>query len=178
MVARVTHYRIRPGKLEEFTATVQSLTTAMDKLKGFRVLLVLRGDQSSGQEAMAMSIWDSVENMKDSDSDSFYYHVVSKFDWLLRELLADARTGSHGQQIRKLLTTPPADSSAEILLDRSCLRHIYPHRGTLLPAPAAEPSVGMNSGDSLECQALPSCCVKSPTSSPFSRRSSSAPSFL
>jgi heme-degrading monooxygenase HmoA len=78
MVARVTHYRIRPGKLEEFTATVQSLTTAMDKLKGFRVLLVLRGDQSSGQEAMAMSIWDSVENMKDSDSDSFYYHVVSK----------------------------------------------------------------------------------------------------
>jgi heme-degrading monooxygenase HmoA len=78
MVARVTHYRIRPGKLEEFTATVQTLTAAMDKLKGFRVLLVLRGDESSGQEAMAMSIWDSVEDMKDSDSDSFYYHVVSK----------------------------------------------------------------------------------------------------
>jgi heme-degrading monooxygenase HmoA len=78
MVARVTHYRIRPGKLEEFTTTVQSLTAAMDKLKGFRVLLVLRGDESSGQEAMAMSIWDSVEDMKDTDSDSFYYHVVSK----------------------------------------------------------------------------------------------------
>jgi heme-degrading monooxygenase HmoA len=78
MVARVTHYRIRPGKLEEFTATVQSLTAAMDKLKGFRVLLVLRGDEPSGQEAMAMSIWDSVEDMKDTDSDSFYYHVVSK----------------------------------------------------------------------------------------------------
>jgi hypothetical protein len=39
---------------------------------------VLRGDEASGQEAMAMSIWDSVEDMKDSDSDSFYYHVVSK----------------------------------------------------------------------------------------------------
>jgi heme-degrading monooxygenase HmoA len=78
MVARVTHYRIRPGKLGEFSATVKSLTAAMDKLKGFRVLLVLRGDDSSGQEAMAMSIWDSVEDMKDSDSDSFYYHVVSK----------------------------------------------------------------------------------------------------
>ena len=50
MVARVTHYRIRPGKLEEFSATVQSLTAAMDKLKGFRVLLVLRGDESSGQD--------------------------------------------------------------------------------------------------------------------------------
>lgn len=78
MVARVTHYRIRPGKVEEFTATVQSLTAAMDKLKGFRVLLVLRSDESSGREAMAISIWDSTEDMKDSDSDSFYYHVVSK----------------------------------------------------------------------------------------------------
>jgi heme-degrading monooxygenase HmoA len=78
MVARVTHYRIRPGKLEEFTATVQSLTGAMDKLKGFRVLLVLRGDEAASQEVTAISTWDSVEDMKDSDSDSFYYHVVSK----------------------------------------------------------------------------------------------------
>ena len=78
MVARVTHYRIRPGKLEEFTATVQSLTGAMDKLKGFRVLLVLRGDEAASQEVTAISTWDSIEDMKDSDSDSFYYHVVSK----------------------------------------------------------------------------------------------------
>ena len=78
MVARVTHYRIRPGKLDEFTATVQSLTGAMDKLKGFRVLLVLRGDEAASQEVTANSTWDSVEDMKDSDSDSFYYHVVSK----------------------------------------------------------------------------------------------------
>jgi heme-degrading monooxygenase HmoA len=78
MVARVTHYRIRPGKLEEFTAIVQSLTGAMDKLKGFRVLLVLRGDEVASQEVTAISTWDSVEDMKDSDSDSFYYHVVSK----------------------------------------------------------------------------------------------------
>ncbi len=78
MVARVTHYRIRPGKLEEFTATVQSLTGAMDKLKGFRVLLVLLGDEAASQEVTAISTWDSIEDMKDSDSDSFYYHVVSK----------------------------------------------------------------------------------------------------
>ena len=78
MVARVTHYRIRPGKIDEFTATVQSLTGAMDKLKGFRVLLVLRGDEAASQEVTAISTWDSIEDMKDSDSDSFYYHVVSK----------------------------------------------------------------------------------------------------
>ncbi|HKD63962.1 MAG TPA: antibiotic biosynthesis monooxygenase [Candidatus Acidoferrales bacterium] len=59
MVARVTHYRIRPEKLQEFTATVQSLTAALHKLKGFRVLFVLRGDDPSSQEAMAISIWDS-----------------------------------------------------------------------------------------------------------------------
>lgn len=46
MVARVTHYRIRPGKLQEFTATVQSLTAALHKLKGFRVLFVLRRRRS------------------------------------------------------------------------------------------------------------------------------------
>jgi len=78
MVARVTHYRVRPGKIDEFTATVQSLTGAMDKLKGFRVLLVLRGDEAASQEVTAISTWDSIEDMKDSDSDSFYYHVVSK----------------------------------------------------------------------------------------------------
>jgi heme-degrading monooxygenase HmoA len=78
MIARVTHYRIRPGKLDEFTANVQSLTAAIDKLKGFRTLLVLRGDESSSQEAMAISIWESAEDMKDCDNDSFYYHVVSK----------------------------------------------------------------------------------------------------
>jgi heme-degrading monooxygenase HmoA len=78
MVARVTHYRIRPGKIDEFTATVQSLTSAMDKLKGFRVLLILRGDEAASQEVTAISTWDSIEDMKDSDSDSFYYHVVSK----------------------------------------------------------------------------------------------------
>jgi heme-degrading monooxygenase HmoA len=78
MVARITHYRIRPGKIDEFTATVQSLTSAMDKLKGFRVLLVLRGDEAASQEVTAISTWDSIEDMKDSDSDSFYYHVVSK----------------------------------------------------------------------------------------------------
>jgi heme-degrading monooxygenase HmoA len=78
MVARVTHYRVRPGKLDEFATTVQSLTSAMDKLKGFRVLLILRGDEAASQEVTAISTWDSIEDMKDSDSDSFYYHVVSK----------------------------------------------------------------------------------------------------
>jgi heme-degrading monooxygenase HmoA len=78
MVARVTHYRIRPGKIEEFTTTVKTLTAAMDKLKGFRVLLVLRGEDPTSQDAMAISVWDSADDMKDSDSNTHYYHVISK----------------------------------------------------------------------------------------------------
>jgi heme-degrading monooxygenase HmoA len=44
MVARVTHYQIRAGKIEDFVATVESLTAALDKLTGFRSLVVLRGE--------------------------------------------------------------------------------------------------------------------------------------
>jgi heme-degrading monooxygenase HmoA len=78
LVARVTHYRIREGKVDEFVATVQSLTAAMDKLKGFRVLLVLHGEDKSSREAMAISVWDSTEDLRDSDNNTFYYHLIAK----------------------------------------------------------------------------------------------------
>ncbi len=78
MVARVTHYRIREGKLAEFAATVQSLTAALDKLNGFRVLLVLRAEDLDSREAMAISIWDSALDLRNSDNNSFYYDVIAR----------------------------------------------------------------------------------------------------
>ncbi len=78
MVARVTHYRIREGKLEEFASTVQSLTAAMDKLAGFRVLLVLRGEESGSRDAMAISVWDSAVDLKNSDNNEFYYDILAR----------------------------------------------------------------------------------------------------
>ncbi len=78
MVARVTHYQIRAGKIEEFVATVESLTAAMDKLSGFRSLVVLRGEDPTSREVMAISVWESEADMKDSDNNAFYYHVISK----------------------------------------------------------------------------------------------------
>ncbi|MGA7916879.1 MAG: antibiotic biosynthesis monooxygenase [Candidatus Acidiferrales bacterium] len=78
MVARVTHYRIRPGKLEEFSATVAPLIAAMDKLAGFRVLLVLRGETDDSRDAMAISVWDSAADLKNSDNDAFYYEVLAR----------------------------------------------------------------------------------------------------
>jgi heme-degrading monooxygenase HmoA len=78
MVARLTHYRIRPGKVEEFTATVEPLIAAMDKLPGFRVLLVLRGEDPDRRDATAISVWDSAADLKNSDNDAFYYNVLAR----------------------------------------------------------------------------------------------------
>jgi len=78
MVARVTHYRIREGKLEEFASTVLSLTTAMDKQSGFRVLLVLRAEDPASRDAMAISVWDSALDLRNSDNDTFYYDVIAR----------------------------------------------------------------------------------------------------
>ena len=78
MVSRVTHYRIRPGKVEEFAATVKSLTAAMDKLPGFRVLLVLRGEDEESRDAMAISVWETAADLTNSDNDAFYYEVLAQ----------------------------------------------------------------------------------------------------
>ena len=94
MVARVTRYRIRPGKIEEFTTILQSLTAAMDELKGFRVLLILQGEKDESHDATAISVWDSAEAMKDSDSNTLYYHILSR---LLR--CCESFSPMHQQQV-------------------------------------------------------------------------------
>src|SRR5208282_283997 len=76
MIARVTRYRIRPGKVEEFAATSESLMAALDKLAGFRVLLLLRGEDPDGRDATSISVWDSVEDLKSSENNAFYYDVL------------------------------------------------------------------------------------------------------
>lgn len=78
MVARVTHYRIRSGKMDEFTAMVESLSPALDKLHGFRVLLILRGPEQDSREAMAISVWDSHDDLRDCDNNDFYYSVHAR----------------------------------------------------------------------------------------------------
>ena len=78
MVARVTQYKIRPGKLEEFISTAESLTPALDRLKGFRVLLILEGEESEAREATTISVWDSSIDLRNSDNDKFYYHAIAQ----------------------------------------------------------------------------------------------------
>jgi heme-degrading monooxygenase HmoA len=78
MVARVTHYRVRVGKVEEFTATAASLVAAMDKLNGFRGLFILRGEEPGSRDVMGLSVWDSDEDMKSSESNTYYYDVIAR----------------------------------------------------------------------------------------------------
>ena len=78
MVARITRYRIRPGKIEEFAATQQALIPAMDKLHGFRFLLILRAEDKVSREAMAISVWDTAADVKNSENDDFYYGLLAK----------------------------------------------------------------------------------------------------
>jgi heme-degrading monooxygenase HmoA len=78
MIARVTQYRIREGKVDDFAAAVKSLTPALDKLNGFRLLLILQGADPSKREATAISVWDTAEDLRNSDNDTFYYGVVAR----------------------------------------------------------------------------------------------------
>jgi heme-degrading monooxygenase HmoA len=78
MIARVTRFRIRLGKVEEFAARAEALTAAMDKLAGFRVLLILRGEEPDGRDATSISVWDSVEDLHKSENDAFYYDALAR----------------------------------------------------------------------------------------------------
>ncbi|HXW62833.1 MAG TPA: antibiotic biosynthesis monooxygenase [Candidatus Acidoferrales bacterium] len=73
MVARVTRFRIRAGKVEEFEATIEHLMASLDEAAGFRVFLLLRGDDPGGRDATSISVWDCAENMSSSENTAIYY---------------------------------------------------------------------------------------------------------
>ena len=78
MVARLTHCRIRPGKMEEFVNTAEALTPALVKLHGFRALLILQGEGKDSQDTMAISVWDSEADISNSENDEFYYKGLAQ----------------------------------------------------------------------------------------------------
>jgi len=76
MVARVTRYRIRAGKEEEFASTVEWWISHLDTLAGFQFYLLLRGEEPRDREVTAISVWDCVENMTSSENTTVYYECV------------------------------------------------------------------------------------------------------
>jgi hypothetical protein len=41
-------------------------------------LLLLRGEDPSGRDAISISVWDSAEHLKSSENDKFYYAGASR----------------------------------------------------------------------------------------------------
>lgn len=80
MQARVTQFRILPGKLEEFSAAVDSLIPLMHEQAGFKSLVVLRGDEhpSGPTEAMVITTWDSLEALRASERNLYFYRAMAR----------------------------------------------------------------------------------------------------
>jgi len=78
MHARLTQFRILPGKLEEFTRALQSMGPAIRKQRGFRALLVLRAEGGATPGGQTIAVWDSLEDLRDSERNFFFYSALAK----------------------------------------------------------------------------------------------------
>jgi heme-degrading monooxygenase HmoA len=78
MHARVTHFRILPGKLDEFTLAIHALIPLAREQPGFRGLLVLRSDAAGKQETQVISLWNSADDLKHSDRNLYFYQAISR----------------------------------------------------------------------------------------------------
>jgi len=76
MVARVTRYRIRAGREDEFASTLERWMCCLDTLAGFQFFLLLRGEDPRGRDVTSISVWDCVENMTSSENTAVYYDCV------------------------------------------------------------------------------------------------------
>lgn len=78
MHARLTQFRILPGKLEEFTRALQSVAKSIHRQKGFRALVVLRADGGAAPEGQTIAVWDSLDDLRASEKNFFFYSGLAK----------------------------------------------------------------------------------------------------
>ena len=57
-------------------ATLESLMAALDTLYGFRVFILLSGEDPNGRGATSISVWQSAEHMTSSEQDNSYYGLL------------------------------------------------------------------------------------------------------
>jgi heme-degrading monooxygenase HmoA len=78
MHARVTQYRVKPGKYEEFVDALSTAIPLMRQQKGFQALLVLRVEGSTPPDVRVMTIWDSQQALQQSENNVYFYQAVSR----------------------------------------------------------------------------------------------------
>jgi heme-degrading monooxygenase HmoA len=71
MYARVWKAVILPGKVKEFTAAVKSMIPILRRQPGFCGCLLLRSGPGERLEATAVSTWDSLEALQNSEASVF-----------------------------------------------------------------------------------------------------------
>jgi heme-degrading monooxygenase HmoA len=78
MYARVTHFRILPGKLEDFSHAAQSLMPELQTQKGFRGVLVVHTQTSDPVEVEVLSLWDTQEDLDATEKNLSFYHALAR----------------------------------------------------------------------------------------------------
>jgi heme-degrading monooxygenase HmoA len=76
MYARVWKLVILPGKVEEFTAAAKTGMEILRRQAGFRGLLVLRTGPGEGLEATVVSVWNSIEALRNSETPTYQEALV------------------------------------------------------------------------------------------------------
>jgi heme-degrading monooxygenase HmoA len=78
MHVRVTQLRILTGKVAEFSQAVDSMLPAARKQTGYRGLIVLRAGEEDKPEATTISMWQTLGDLRASESNMFYYESLRR----------------------------------------------------------------------------------------------------
>ena len=78
MHARVTEVNIEAGKLDEFIDSMQATIPELRTQPGFRALLVLRSSEANALGVTLLSVWDSLEDLKGSETNLFLYQALAR----------------------------------------------------------------------------------------------------
>jgi heme-degrading monooxygenase HmoA len=76
MYARVWRMSVVPESFERFTAACRSVGVMNTRKRGYRGLLILRGGPLDSPDATVVSLWDSLEALRASESDVFQKAVA------------------------------------------------------------------------------------------------------
>jgi len=76
MYARVWKFNIFPERVEQYAAGCRAVLALNRKRAGFRGLVVSRGGPRDAPESTVVSVWDSLENLRASESDAFQKAVA------------------------------------------------------------------------------------------------------
>ncbi|MGH9714790.1 MAG: antibiotic biosynthesis monooxygenase family protein [Candidatus Acidiferrales bacterium] len=75
--ARVTQFSVPSEKLNEFIDSLSSAVPLMQQRKGFQALLVLRVEQSNPPDVRVMTIWETQQALRESESNLEFYRALA-----------------------------------------------------------------------------------------------------